>query len=312
MEPRSFFGIPLRSGGLENIRRLLEAASGAFASESSASRKLTRRIGWVPTSRLPSYDRCRWHAVMGCSFRRYRVWASAAVWSQATGAHRSGSILPKQAPQNTSRPVGSTVSLAGAILRPDLLAASFPDRCGAGAVLGRILPHVEAACDLACGTGTTALNLARKGIRTYAVDLSPLMCRAARKKAARARPHCRFVFLLSRVCSTLLSASPRGYALRFATVAVTGSGRLLSSNQTLPMLGTRTPISRSAPIGAPAATFGHDFRQAGPAHISATPAPSRPRLRPAVFSGQRKRMPHAFTAPDSRIVQRDARRRPRV
>ncbi len=53
-------------------------------------------------------------------------------------------------------------------------------------VLRRILPHVEAACDLACGTGTTAMILARKGIRTYAVDLSPLMCRLARGKAAHA------------------------------------------------------------------------------------------------------------------------------
>ncbi len=54
-------------------------------------------------------------------------------------------------------------------------------------VLGRILPHVETACDLACGTGTTALILARRGIKTYAVDLSPLMCRLAREKARRAR-----------------------------------------------------------------------------------------------------------------------------
>jgi len=54
-------------------------------------------------------------------------------------------------------------------------------------VLGPILPHVETACDLACGTGTTALMLARKGIKMYAVDLSPLMCRLAREKAARAR-----------------------------------------------------------------------------------------------------------------------------
>jgi SAM-dependent methyltransferase len=56
-----------------------------------------------------------------------------------------------------------------------------------GRVLGRILPHVGTACDLACGTGTTALALARKGIRMYAVDLSPLMCRLAREKAHRAR-----------------------------------------------------------------------------------------------------------------------------
>jgi len=53
-------------------------------------------------------------------------------------------------------------------------------------ILGRILPHVETACDLACGTGTTALILARKGIRMYAVDLSPGMCRLAREKARRA------------------------------------------------------------------------------------------------------------------------------
>ena len=54
-------------------------------------------------------------------------------------------------------------------------------------VLGRILPRVETACDLACGTGTTAVILARAGIKTYAVDLSPLMCRLAQKKADRAR-----------------------------------------------------------------------------------------------------------------------------
>jgi SAM-dependent methyltransferase len=50
-------------------------------------------------------------------------------------------------------------------------------------VLGGILPGVESACDLACGTGTTALLLAEKGIRMYGVDLSPRMCRLAREKA---------------------------------------------------------------------------------------------------------------------------------
>lgn len=53
--------------------------------------------------------------------------------------------------------------------------------------LGRILPRVETACDLACGSGTTALALARKGIRVNAVDLSPLMCRITREKVAQAR-----------------------------------------------------------------------------------------------------------------------------
>lgn len=54
-------------------------------------------------------------------------------------------------------------------------------------ILRRILPRVRTACDLACGTGTTALILAGKGIKVYAVDLSPLMCRIAREKARRAR-----------------------------------------------------------------------------------------------------------------------------
>jgi SAM-dependent methyltransferase len=54
-------------------------------------------------------------------------------------------------------------------------------------VLGKILPRLESACDLACGTGTTALALAAKGIKMFAVDLSPAMCRIARRKARRAR-----------------------------------------------------------------------------------------------------------------------------
>jgi SAM-dependent methyltransferase len=45
---------------------------------------------------------------------------------------------------------------------------------------------VRRACDLACGTGTTAIELASRGIETYAVDLSPDMCRLAREKARKA------------------------------------------------------------------------------------------------------------------------------
>jgi len=59
--------------------------------------------------------------------------------------------------------------------------------------LGRALPGVTAACDLACGTGTVALALARKGIRVYAVDASPDMCRITRNKARRSRIRVRVV-----------------------------------------------------------------------------------------------------------------------
>jgi SAM-dependent methyltransferase len=54
-----------------------------------------------------------------------------------------------------------------------------------GHALQRILPRVKTACDLACGTGITAIKLASAGIRTYAVDRSPGMCRAVREKARR-------------------------------------------------------------------------------------------------------------------------------
>jgi len=53
--------------------------------------------------------------------------------------------------------------------------------------LRSILPRVHTACDLACGTGTTALMLARQGIRVYGVDLSAQMCRLTRDKAKAAR-----------------------------------------------------------------------------------------------------------------------------
>lgn len=54
-------------------------------------------------------------------------------------------------------------------------------------ILGKILRKVRVACNLACGTGTTALTLAHQGIRMYAVDLSPTLCRLARERAHKAR-----------------------------------------------------------------------------------------------------------------------------
>jgi len=53
------------------------------------------------------------------------------------------------------------------------------------AILKSILPNVRSACDLACGSGTTATRLAKSGIRTFAVDNSPAMCRLVRKKVHR-------------------------------------------------------------------------------------------------------------------------------
>lgn len=54
-----------------------------------------------------------------------------------------------------------------------------------------MLPRIERACDLCCGTGGTAIEFARRGITTFGVDLSPAMCRATRKKADTAGLHVR-------------------------------------------------------------------------------------------------------------------------
>ncbi len=54
-------------------------------------------------------------------------------------------------------------------------------------IVGPLLPRLESACDIACGTGTTALELAAKGLEVSALDLSPEMCRLTREKARRAK-----------------------------------------------------------------------------------------------------------------------------
>lgn len=62
-----------------------------------------------------------------------------------------------------------------------------PLRSARKKLLANILPQVKSACDLACGTGETAVEFAQTGIETFAVDLSPTMCRLAREKASRER-----------------------------------------------------------------------------------------------------------------------------
>ena len=50
-------------------------------------------------------------------------------------------------------------------------------------IIGPLLPRIYTACDLCCGTGGLALSFASQGVRTFAVDLSPEMCRITRGKA---------------------------------------------------------------------------------------------------------------------------------
>jgi DNA-binding winged helix-turn-helix (wHTH) protein len=60
------------------------------------------------------------------------------------------------------------------------------NRHARGQILRAALPNVHRVCDLGCGSGETAVELARRGLEVHAVDLSPVFCDAVRRKARRA------------------------------------------------------------------------------------------------------------------------------
>jgi SAM-dependent methyltransferase len=49
-------------------------------------------------------------------------------------------------------------------------------------LLASIFPEIKSVCELGCGSGTAAIDFARRGLKVYAVDLSPAMCRVTREK----------------------------------------------------------------------------------------------------------------------------------
>jgi len=59
--------------------------------------------------------------------------------------------------------------------------------CAREPILKKVLAHTGSICDLACGTGTEAIRWARLGYHVYGVDLSPTMCKIARKKVRAAK-----------------------------------------------------------------------------------------------------------------------------
>jgi SAM-dependent methyltransferase len=61
------------------------------------------------------------------------------------------------------------------------------NRVARTAMLGRILAQADSVCDLACGSGDLALEMARAGKRVCAVDLSPRFCARVRAQARAAK-----------------------------------------------------------------------------------------------------------------------------
>jgi DNA-binding winged helix-turn-helix (wHTH) protein len=53
-------------------------------------------------------------------------------------------------------------------------------------ILRAALRKVHRVCDLACGSGETAVEFARRGLEVHAIDLSPVFCETVRSKARRA------------------------------------------------------------------------------------------------------------------------------
>jgi SAM-dependent methyltransferase len=50
-------------------------------------------------------------------------------------------------------------------------------------MLEPILSHVRQVCELGCGTGISAIEFARRGLKVFALDYSREMCRVTREKA---------------------------------------------------------------------------------------------------------------------------------
>jgi SAM-dependent methyltransferase len=53
-------------------------------------------------------------------------------------------------------------------------------------ILADILPNARTVCDIGCGTGHTAINLAKQATKVFAIDVSSEMCKQARANAKKA------------------------------------------------------------------------------------------------------------------------------
>jgi SAM-dependent methyltransferase len=87
---------------------------------------------------------------------------------------------------SSAQPINAPYALLARYYDSLVSEAAPMNRHARGRILRTVLPRVRRVCDLACGSGETAIDLARSGLEVHAVDLSPVFCRAVRAKARRA------------------------------------------------------------------------------------------------------------------------------
>jgi SAM-dependent methyltransferase len=153
---------------------------------SRAIRTIQIRLGaiWSPNREATS-DRSP-HCATDCTSRR---WNTLPLWVQLsiltfTCCIREGqsSLVATQAPVR----VNSRAYHCLAEYYDEVFGAfRIPTESARRKLLGPVLPTIHSACDLGCGTGTTAIELLRGGLSVDAIDFSPTMCEIARQKAHR-------------------------------------------------------------------------------------------------------------------------------
>ena len=86
-----------------------------------------------------------------------------------------------------SAPINSPYALLARYYDVLCAYAAPMNRHARGQILRTVLPRVRSVCDVGCGNGETALELARRGLEVHAVDSSPVFCGVVRAKARRAK-----------------------------------------------------------------------------------------------------------------------------
>jgi DNA-binding winged helix-turn-helix (wHTH) protein/ubiquinone/menaquinone biosynthesis C-methylase UbiE len=102
------------------------------------------------------------------------------------GYRFKGAVDARSSAESADAPVNAPYALLARYY--DVLCgyAAPINRHARGRILRAVLPKVRRVCDIGCGNGETALELARHRVEVHALDLSPVFCDAVRARARQA------------------------------------------------------------------------------------------------------------------------------